>query len=268
MLEIRCAAALALGLGALALPVAAHEPWIRPSPFFLAEPGPVSFDISNSHHLFVPEENPLHDLYRIELVGPDGKASETPPPFFSGQLRVAGEAELGAPGTWMLAEVSLAPIYDTRLRTGEVIGVPKDEAPKGKAVRTDAFTSSVKAFVTVKSPSPAVWAPRGYPVELIPLSDPGAVKARQAFAMQTLVQGKPASGAECLADREGTGPETKPAPGDEPSATADAQGKAELRLPRAGVWLIQCRQQIETPQDPKADYTTYRAYLMLEVHDE
>lgn len=255
----------ALGLAAAA---AAHEPWIKPSRFFLQAPGWVSFDISNSHELFVPEENPLHDLYQIELIGPDGQAAEAAPAFFSGRLRIAGEAELPKEGTYLLAESSLAPIYDTRLRNGEVLGVAKDEVPEGaQSVRTDRFFSSVKAFVTVGKPSSGAWAPRGYPVEVAPLSDPGAVKAGQALGLQTFVGGKPAAGAECVADREGTGPGHESAPADQPTATADAEGKAELKFPKAGVWLLQCRQQVETRGDPKADYATYRAYLVLEVQE-
>ena len=259
------AAAALAALASLPPPARAHEPWIRPSPFRLPAPGWISFDISNSHHLFVPEENPLHDFYQVELVGPDGKASETPPTFFSGRLRIAGEAELSQPGTYLLAELSLRPIFDTRLRDGRVIDAAKDEAPPGQAVRTDVYTSSVKAFVSVKAPSPAALGPRGYPVELVPLADPTSLRAGGSLEVQMLVHGQPAAGAECLADPEGTGPE-HPAQGeDEPAGTAGADGRVTLVFKRPAVWLLQCRQQIETRNDPKADYSTFRAYLVLEI---
>ena len=254
---------LFLGLCLPCAPGLAHDYWIKPDRFLLEEADWVSFDFTAAHEYFGMEENPIHQGFGLEIIAPDGQTNE-PPHLFSGHRRAVGEVELRQNGTYLISGVSQIPLFYTQLK-GRGMYVSKDKAPDD-AIKTGCYLKSVKTFVTVSEPTSETLKSRGYIIELVPQQHPAIIRPGQDAGFQVLFEGKPLAGVELKVIQEGF---ISTAHGDAPvQAETDSKGIGRLTFPEPGIWIVYCLYEVQTPDDARADFYNYRAYLMLEVQEE
>lgn len=239
----------------------AHDYWIRPNAFHLDGPAWVSFDFTAGHAPFIADENPLHEDYKLEVFRPDGAPAD-PPVVFSGMRRAAGEMRLAEVGTYLLSAVSTKAGYWSQMEDGEWRNLPKDQV-QGQVKKSGKYVKSVKTFVSVRDTSDTVLSPRGYEIELVPVQHPGKVKAGQPFEVRVVHRGEPLAGTEVFALNEGFTPKEHY---ETPVKTkTDDKGVASVTFEQPGVWVVYCKHEVQTPDDPKADFANYRGYMMLDV---
>lgn len=250
---------LTLFLALLATPVAAwaHDYWIMPQSFHPAAGSLLEAAFVSGYKYFEGEGTPDVSRFRLFLRTPQGQ--ELPLAI----SRVASKeswvlAPMLGQGTYQLAAASTMPEYWSQ--------TPEGMKPGGKgqckdALKTGKFVKTVKTLVTVGQPTPP--APRifGEMVELVPLSDPTALKPGQKLRVQVLYRGQPQKGLAVTALYQGFQPkEHSQAP---VSAQIDDQGQAELLLDRASRWLVYATLEFPTPGSPEADYENHRPYLLF-----
>lgn len=122
----------------------------------------------------------------------------------------------------------------------------------------ETYTKHAKTFVRVGEPAAdRSWAePLGLAFELVPESDPTALKPGQEFVVRLLRAGKPAAGLAIGLVREGS-PEGV-------LRTTDDAGRATFPLPGAGRWLLRATEL--RPSDGKEiDWQSDFATLTFEV---
>lgn len=256
--------ALGFALAAILISAAAaraHDTWLLPAKFHVAAGGKIELALTSG--MAYPASETAIDPARVEragvrlvgntttlAVGEKGKDALA----LAGPLASAGIATLFVelhPRTLdlepkevdeYLAEIGAAPSVRERYIA----------APAPRRWR-EAYTKHAKSFVRVGEPSSdRSWAePLGLAFELVPESDPTALKPGQELAVRLLRAGKPAAGMAIGLVREGS-PEGV-------LRTTDDAGRATFALPQAGRWLLRATElrPIEGKDvDWESDFTT------------
>ncbi len=110
-------------------------------------------------------------------------------------------------------------------------------------------------------PGPAGEAYRtqlGYPLELLPEADPYTLSRGAALPVQLLYLGSPLAGARVRAYSQAE-------PERHVDVRTDAAGRAELRLPGPGVWLLKAVHLTELVGNPNARWESFWATLLFEL---
>lgn len=102
----------------------------------------------------------------------------------------------------------------------------------------------------------------GHELEIVPEKDPGKVKAGASLPVRILFRGKPLAGVQVSAVYAGA--ELK---GHEYPVTVetDAQGRAEMRIDRPGLWYIRLIHMIPAESEKDADWRSFFATLTFTV---
>ncbi|HVS12174.1 MAG TPA: DUF4198 domain-containing protein, partial [Planctomycetota bacterium] len=234
-----------LALFALVSPLAAHEFWIVPSTFEPAEGellriGLEVGDLARGDA--VPRDSAR--IVRFALLGPGG---ERPVVGLDGRLP-AGAARVGSPGLWAIGYESrpafvelAADPFEAYLREKgleRVIALRAERGESGAAGR-ELFSRCAKSLVRAGGSAAAGGRDRGIglALELMAERDPFGL-GREGAGMESLpvslrYRGEPLPGALVAAyDLD--------APGEEAAVEVrtDGEGRAVLRLPRPGRWMI------------------------------
>lgn len=132
------------------------------------------------------------------------------------------------------------------------------------------YTKYAKTLVEVGRGGPRVYdRAAGHPLEFIPLSDPGALKAGDTFAVRLLLRGRPVPGVRVHASGVPTGPgvtdEQAAAQAREATAPTDAEGVARFSLPAAGLWNVRTLHIVPADAGPGADWDAHWASLVFGV---
>jgi hypothetical protein len=265
---------------ALLLPATAdaHEYWLLPDRFA----APVGETVAIEHRVGTgwPGQTLPRDPARIvrfavvDARGPRpiaGDAGDDP----------AGTFVLRAPGLAVAfyrstpTPITLEPaLFETYLRDEGLDAVAAARAAAGDTARParEIFSRNAKAMLTARSATsagsgpPALstddaqrWRrPVGLALEIVPDSDPRRLAAGAPFALRVLHRGRPLEGALVKAFAQG-------------SATAatqqrtDAQGRAALTLPSAGVWLVNVVHMTAAPAGSGADWASLWSSLTLDL---
>ena len=98
----------------------------------------------------------------------------------------------------------------------------------------------------------------GYTLELMPETNPNALKVGEILPLQLLYLGNPIKGVRIRAFTK-----------DNPNATmdnrTDSEGRVKLALPRKGIWLIKAVHMVPIERDPKARWESFWASLLFEL---
>ncbi len=262
-----------LGLLLCSQPSRAHDFWIEPSSFRPAPGARVSVGLRVGEHL---QGDPVpRNPERIERF-----ASVT-----SVTVSNAGEEEIpGVPGAdpagWVTPSSPglLWIVYDTNHASIELDGAKFDKylgeegleriremRAKGGAKPgpvKEIYSRCAKALLSVSGAIPG--AGEGYDralgleLELIPESNPYALKAGGTLPVHLLYKGKPLAGALVMA-LPAAQPDAKLA------VRTDARGRAALRLDSPGRWLVKVVHMIPAPADTGADWESLWASLTFEL---
>jgi len=259
---------LALLLAALALagaPASAHDFWVQPDDW---TPDPKTLQrvwlrVGDQAPGEPFPRTPAH-IQQFVLAGPDGVDE------VEGQVGAdpAGIAAFAGPGLYLLgyqskaSEVELdAAKFESYLRDeGLADGLARHAArPDPLAMVREAFSRCAKALVRVgDAPHAGYDRNLGFTLEIIPEVDPYGLVPGGALPVRVLYDGAP------LADTQVS---ARPADGSEHRVVArtDAEGRATLRLDRAGVWLVKSVHIVPDPAGRTVEWESFWASLGFEL---
>jgi hypothetical protein len=247
------------------VPAAAHDFWIEsddwtPAPDTLQR---VWLRVGDE----IPGESyprtPAH-IQRFILVGPDGTGDVGGQPGAD----PAGIADFDVVGLYLIGYESNA--SEVELDAAKFEGYLRDEGldaalrrhearPDGLAMVREAFSRCAKALVRVgDAPSAGYDRALGFTLEIVPEADPYRLVPGGELPVRVLYDGAP------LADTQVS---ARPADGSEHRIVArtDAEGRARLRLDRAGVWLVKSVHIIGDPPGRSVEWESFWASLGFEL---
>ncbi len=235
----------------------AHDFWLVPDAFQVTPGG--TLDVRGQTGTAFPASDAPVALERIadaRLVGATGSESLTDLSHVGKSLMIHAKPTTAGE---RIVVVSLkpsttreAPAAFRRYLTLEGGGEAAERLDRDGRIGTDTLTrrttKHAKTFVEVGRDGPRAFAlASGQPVELIPGSDPFALKAGDTLVVRLVARGQPIAGAALRAGtapagitRESTGKEVTAARAGETDVvlTTDASGVARVPITRVGLWNV------------------------------
>jgi len=98
-------------------------------------------------------------------------------------------------------------------------------------------------------------------LEIIPERSTCGLKTGDSIAVRVLFGGRPFAGAHLAAGYEGPTGHNYPV-----NLLTDAQGRATVKLDRAGAWYVRTHRIVPAQNDPEADWQSAFSSLTFEVH--
>lgn len=258
---------LGLGMGVLGLairPAIAHDFWLEPASHRVAVNAPLSVQalIGHGADRVAFARNPKH-IRRFEVHGPKGKqavgglAGGT-----AGVLRIAlpGRYVLAYESTPSLAELDRAAFLAYLEEEGLRKTLAAERASRSPRPRVrELFTRCAKALVSVGKggggdPTKAV----GMPLELVPGSDPQALRPGASLTVRLMRDGKPLAGTRVTAYR-------RSAPTKQVHVESDKDGRATFTLKDGRDWLLKAVVIDPAPRRSGAQWQSLWATLTFEL---
>ena len=255
----------------VAIPLAAHDMFLRLSDYFVAPNSSVSVRLFNG--TFVLSENSIAPdrLADIAVVSPAGRAR-----IDVAQWNASGDTSVypittGAAGTYVLG-VSTKPRvlemsgkdFNAYLRSD---GIPDELAARRAQKRLndrakERYQKHVKALVQVgATPSAAFSTVLGYPAELVPIENPYTLKVGATLSLRVLVDGKPVAnqfvqygGLTAAGGRVA-----------QRNVRSDAAGTVRIPLDRTGVYYVKFISMTRMADDPEANHASKWGSLTFAV---
>lgn len=253
----------AVAIMAVTTPVLAHDFWIQPTRFTLAEPGAVPVLLYVGHGAARERWGVSADrVVLFRTVGPDGMVDRMSTLTLDGP-RVDAVVPLSRPGAYLLAfqskpaaselpylrfnqylaEEGLTPIQANRKRTNT-------ERSNGK----EQYSRRAKSIVQVGPVDAAsiarVTRPVGLSLEIVPERHPGTLKTGEALPVRVYYNRKPLAGA--LVKLTNLNDDDKPLK----TQRTNAAGRTSFIVPRTGSWQFNVVWADVTTGNPAADYNT------------
>jgi uncharacterized GH25 family protein len=264
---IRRAAFLSLALAGLAAAARAHDFWIEPSSFHpaLGSELHVALRVGQDFQGDPVPRNPklIRSFVLVSSAGsaPIGGLPGADP---AGSIRIVDPGILWiayrsdrSPVTLdagkfekYLEEEGLETILAARRKSGE-------QDHPGREV----FSRSVKSLLVA---GPEAGARRGFDrvlgltLEIVPESDPARLGPEGRLPVRLIHEGKPLPGALLVAMNQAE-------PGKKVAARSDGAGRAALRLPRKGIWLVKAVHMQPAPAGVDADWESVWTSMTFEV---
>ncbi|MEQ9507299.1 MAG: DUF4198 domain-containing protein [Hyphomonas sp.] len=193
--------AVALAALSLAGNAFAHRAWILPSSFTLSgENQWVTVDGAISNNLFYPNHVAMR-LDSLSITAPDGTAVEAENTV-TGKYRSAFDVKLEKEGTYRISlggdgyNASWEENGERKRWRGNAETLKTDGIEAKSGVEISRSVRRIETFVTLGSPTTAVFATEGTGLELKPVTHPNDVFAGENVSFQFLQDGKPAAGVE------------------------------------------------------------------------
>lgn len=244
----------------------AHDTWLMPDHFEVAPGATVALDLTSGMEFPKLETGPKRarvQSAQYRLAGETVKIDD----ITEGKEALRFVAEPAAAGIatfWVVL-----PAKEIELKPDEVKHY-LDEIDAPPALRTEweemklprwreLYTKHQKTFVRVGTP-PAddrAWSgPVGLALEIIPETDPTAVRVGDQLAVRVLKNGKPSSGfaLNAVAGGEAKGETTR----------TDSEGRARFAITKAGPWLVRGT-DVRKSSRPEADWESDFSTLTFEA---
>lgn len=266
--------------GLVAGPAAGHDFWIQPSSMRPEVGAPIMI------HLRVgdgfpgdPVPRSSGRIERFVVIGPgeEGEKGEEKPVVGQEGADPAGIVRAEAPGLHIVAyrgtpaSITLeAEKFEAYLREEGLERISARRAERGQTGQSgrESYSRCAKALVDVGSEETGGGGgedrPVGLLLELVAEKNPYALRAGDEVPVRLLFEGAPYEGALIEATNPGM-------PGQKISARSDAAGRAVLRLPHGGFWLIAAVHMAEAPgvggggAGAEADWESLWASLTFEL---
>ncbi len=104
--------------------------------------------------------------------------------------------------------------------------------------------------------------PLGHVLEIVPEKDPAALAGGEPLPVQVLFRGKPLAGVRVSAAYAGAEMKGHDFP---VTAETDADGRALLKLERAGLWYARLIHMVAAQDDPEVDWRSFFSTLTFQV---
>lgn len=256
--------------------VAAHDMFLVVPEHSLATGASVSVSLYNG--TFTKSENAVARDRMLDVSVVDGSGEVGHPAaeqwHDEGPVAVL-DFETGDPGTYVLG-VSTAPNmieltaeeFDDYLEHDGVLDVLEARQQEGSAglpVR-ERYSKHVKTILQVGDAKTGSYAKRlGYPIEIVPLTNPSGLAAGDAFEFLVLLGDQPVNGQLVYLSHEGFhGHDEDGDHREEFSVRTDGDGKVKIEIPRAGRWYVRLIHMAPV-EDEDVDYESKWATLTFEV---
>ncbi|WP_102946520.1 DUF4198 domain-containing protein [Stenotrophomonas sp. VV52] len=233
-------------LAALALPAAAHTPYLAPASFEVRPDSVVTLDASFAEAFFVPEV--VFDNSEFVVTLPDGT---TRAPDTVQRLKTRAVIETTLPGQTGTYRFSTGNRLGAVFRTWDLNGKPgssRDPAvplPAGAKLTSHYQSlSRSEVYLTAGGPTTAALKPYGTGLELVPVTHPSDLYRGEHFDFIVQYDGKPLPNQKVEIHRALGDGARQPAP---ETLTTDAQGKARFALAQAGSYLALIRYRGPAP---------------------
>lgn len=263
-----------IGIGLMALTATfavAHDMFLRPAQFFLAEHA--TLDLALLNGTFSKSENSIgrSRLLDVSVLGPAGRTRVDTSAWQATGDTSFFSVKTGAAGTYVFG-VSTRPNI-IALTAAEFNTYLKDDGiPDAVAARTrdgelardarERYHKHVKAMVQVgEARSDHYGTALGYPAEIIPLSNPYLLTAGAVLRFRTLVDGNPAANQYILYG----GRTTSGGRIEMRNVRSGADGTGEIKVNSAGTWYIKFINMTRLTGDTAADYESKWATLTFAV---
>ena len=246
-------------------PLSAHDFWIEPSSFRPAVGSTVAVRLFVGPH-FTGEPFPRVPLLvsKFVLVSASG---EQPIPGGPGD-EPAGTIRLAEPGLAIVGYRSLdypvsldaAKFEDYLKEEGlEKISTARSKRGETEKPAREVFSRCAKALLDVGGAGTAGFdRPLGFTLELLPEKNPYALRPGDSLPVRLLLDGKPLSGALVHALLHGEAAAAS-------AARTGRDGRATLRLSKAGLWMIKSVEMGPAPAVADADWQSLWASLTFEM---
>jgi len=238
--------ASALLLAALAVPAAAHTPYLAPASFEVRPDSVVTLDASFAETFFVPEV--VFDNSDFAVTLPDGS---TRAPDTVQRLKTRAVVETRLPGQTGTYRVSTGNRLGAVFRTWEVNGKTESSRDPAKPLPPGATLTShyqslsrSEVYLTAGAPTTPALKPYGVGLELVPVTHPSDLYRGEHFDFIVQYDGKPLPAQKVEIHRALGDGARQPAP---ETLTTDASGKARFALEQAGSYLALIRYRGPAP---------------------
>ncbi len=235
-------------------PAQAHYPWINIENYTADTGSSPYITIGWGHRYPLSRFLQKDSLEQISIIGADGKNVEL---TNNNPLEFSTKEALSNPGPYIIAAKRKAGFYTKTTHGG------KRQSKKGlDDVLYCSFSHmSMKAVLNVGENNQNGDSPIGHDLEIIPLINPGKVRAGDYFPLRVLLHGKPYKG-EIYATYMGFSTEKDVFAY---TAKTDHNGYGKIRILQPGVWLIKTAHQDSYPDPEVCDTESYIATLTLEI---
>ncbi len=272
---MRKATLVFLVIGLLASPFYGHDLFLKLDSYLLKPSSPAAISLFNG--TFEESENVItRDRLRdVSIVGPERERTHPD----TAQWRDVGSVtvldfETGPEGTYVVG-VSTHPRmialsardFNRYLQHDGLLDVLDARKQAGELDRParERYAKHVKAIIQVGERRTGAFAqPLGYPVEVVPLTNPYELKVGDRLRVRCLRQGEPLANQLVYAGyapRGSNGDEGDPAP---MQVRTDHQGMAGIKLERPGHWYIRFIHMRKVAEEG-VDYESNWATLTFEV---
>lgn len=248
----------------------AHDMFVKPGRFFVAEKAEVLVRILNG--TFSKSENSIARprVRDISVVGPSGREQLDTTVWVSRGDTSTFRFSTGAAGTYAVAvstRPSVIPLeaadFNSYLREDGIPDVLEERRRSGELQRPvrERYSKHVKALIQVGAARSAHFATvLGYPAELVPIDNPYTLAAGRTLRVRTLVDGSAAANQYVLyGGRTPEGGRIAPR-----SVRSDSAGVARIPLRRRGTWYVKFI-NMERLQGDSVDYESKWATLTFQL---
>ena len=259
-----------------AVAVSGHDMFLVLPDHDFPEGSPITVALYNG--TFDKSENTIDRDRMLDVTVIDGTNQATHPA--TEQWRDVGSVtyldfQSGPPGTYAVG-VSTAPRmieltaeeFNDYLEHDGVLDVLEDRRREGATDRAAAerYSKHIKTILQVGESSTDSYGHRfGYPVEIVPLANPGTLAAGRTLEVLVLAEGEPVAGQLVYASYEGfhshdeTGSHREAV-----KLRTDEAGVARVELTRPGRWYVRLIRMLPTDEEG-VDYESNWATLTFEV---
>lgn len=261
---------LAALLFGLCSTLAAHDLFLKLSDYLVRANAAVRITALNG--TFTSSSNAVarSRVADLSLVGPAGRERLDTARLSAAGTRTLITARTGPSGTYVLglsirpSEITLqGQQFNAYLREEGLDHILEARQRAGELDRkaTERYAKHVKIiFQAGNSRSDQYGAVFGYPVEIVPLQNPYALRAGDTLRVRLLVNGAPAAGSEALAG----GRSLAGGPLRTQHLRADADGIVPVRLSSAGTWYVKFISMTRV-SEPKLDYVSQWATITFAI---
>jgi len=250
--------------------LAAHDLFLKLSEYFVRPDAPVRITALNG--TFTTSENAIARarVADLSLAGPGGRQPVDTARLAAEGTRTAIRTRTGSAGTYVLG-LSLRPSeitlkgeqFNEYLREEGLLTTLAARRAAGELARpsTERYAKHVKViFQAGAAHSESYATVFGYPVEIVPLTNPYELKAGDTLSLRLLKNGAPAAGIAALAGGRNTAGSAIPTA----ALLADHDGVVRVWLRAPGTWYVKFISMTRV-SEPKLDYISQWATLTFAV---
>ena len=255
----------------LAMPVLAHDLFLKLDDFFVAVNKKISIKILNGSFQSSEGAVSFARLKDVSVVLPDGKISHpVETDFTKNETTSFLNFEPAAEGTYVAGLSTMAREINLKAKDFneylEHDGIPDTlaERRREKTLNKDVlekYSKHVKTLFQVGDKRTDNYkTPLGYPVEIIPQTNPYSLKVGDEFKFLCLIDGKPLVGQFVMTGYEAANGKLTAGK----NVRTDKNGAAKIKIAAPGAWYIRFIQMAKT-KESKLDYESKWATLTFAV---